>query len=204
MATIGIRQRIPLSIFEMALGAVLSGEYSRKYFAELAAIEYSGPNRIDKSATVIAKLTEKNPIIQFLLDNKDDVTEALRYKADRGLILSALLISSYEFVYDMVCHFGKFFHVQDRVPTALVSGKLADKYGSNRSLPNAMNSAIPMLIEAGLLRRPVIGFYEICSASPSTAIAKQIFDQAFLHWNPNLQEIEPSHPFYEFINTSHI
>lgn len=199
MATIGIRQRIPLRLFEMALRAVLKGEYSRQYFAELASMEYNGPNRIDKSATVISKLTDKNPIIDFVLEHKDEVTEALRYNADRGLILSALLIATYEFVYDMVCIFGKHFHVQDTVATRLVSAKLADKYGSNRSLPNAMNSAIPMLLEGGILQRPMTGIYEISPADPVSEIARQIYDQAFLHWNPNQAETDETHPFYEFI-----
>jgi hypothetical protein len=202
MATIGIRQRIPLNLFEMALRAVLSGEYSRKYFEELAAMEYNGPNRIVKSVCIIAKLTEKNPLIDFLREHSEEVSEALRYKSDRGLILSSLLISTYEFVYDMICLYGKYFHVQDQVTTSLVSGKLAEKYGSNRSLPNAMNSAIPMLLEAGILKRPTIGVYEICKASPTTEIAREIYDKAFLHWNPNCDEdnIPSTHPYYEFIN----
>lgn len=202
MATIGIRQRIPLSLFEMALRAVLSGEYSRKYFAELAAMEYNGPNRIEKSACIISKLTDQNPLIDFLREHRNEVTEALRYQTDRGVILSAMLIATYEFVYDMMCLYGKFFHVQDQVPTALISGKLSDKYGSNRSLPNAMHSAIPMLLEAGLLKRPIIGLYEIGKAKPSTEIARKVYDRAFMHWNPKCvaDEIPATHPFYEFIN----
>jgi hypothetical protein len=186
----------------MALRAVLSGEYSREYFAELAAMEYSGPNRIGKSVCIIAKLTEKNPLIGFLREHSEEVNEALRYKSDRGIILSSLLVATYEFVYDMLCLYGKYFHVQDQVTTTLVSGKLAEKYGSNRSLPNAMNSAIPMLLEAGILKRPKVGVYEICKVSPTTEIARQIYNQAFLQWNNNCDEdsIPYTHPYYEFIN----
>lgn len=201
MATIGIRQRIPLSLFEMALRAVLSGEYTREYFAELAGMEYNGPNRIGKTVTILSKLTDQNPLIDFLKEHSDEVSEALRYKSDRGIILSALLIATYEFVYDMMCLYGKFLHVQDQVPTSLISGKLSDKYGSNRSLPNAMNSAIPMILEAGLLKRPAIGVYELGKTAPTTEIARRIYDKAFLCWNPNINEdeISSSHPFYEFI-----
>jgi hypothetical protein len=202
MATIGINQRIPLNLLEMALRAVLSGEYSRKYFEELAAMEYSGSNRITKSVCIISKLTDQNPIIDFMCEHRDEVNEALRYKADRGIILSSLLIATYEFVYDMFCLYGKFFHVQDQVATSLVSGKLAEKYGSNRSLPNAMNAAIPMLLEAGIMKRPKVGFYEICKLNPTTEIARKIYNQTFLHWNPNFTEdnIPYSHPYFEFIN----
>lgn len=202
MATIGISQRIPLSLLEMALHAVLSREYSRQYFAELAAMEYNGANRIQKSVTVISKLTDKNPLINFLREYREEVIEAMRYQCDRGIILSAMLIASYEFVYDLMCLYGKYFHVQDQVPTSLIAGKLSHKYGSNRSLPNAMNSAVPMLLEAGLLKRPSIGIYEIGRCTLTTDIARKSFDYAFLHWNPNcdLEVVRSAHPFYEYIN----
>jgi hypothetical protein len=147
-------------------------------------------------------LTDQNPLIGFMREHRDEVYEALRYKADRGIILSSLLLATYEFVYDMLFYYGKFFHVQDQVPTSLIAEKLSEKYCSNRSLPNAMNSAIPMLLEAGILQRPSLGIYEHCRVAPTTEVARKIYDQAFLHWNPNYNEedIPRFHPYYEFIN----
>lgn len=202
MAIIGINQRIPLNLLEMALRAVLSDDYSRSYFAELAAIEYTGTNRIGKSVCIMSKLTDQNPLIDFLREHSEETVEALRYKSDRGVILSAMLIATYEFVYDMLCLFGKYFHVQQRVPTRLITEKLSDKYGSNRSLPNAMNAAIPMLIEAGFLKRPLTGFYEIGRMLPKTEIARTIYNRAFMRHNPNYseEEISSTHPYYEFLN----
>lgn len=199
--TIGLRQRIPMSLLEMALTAVLSGDYSREYFAELAATEYSGQNRIGKTVTAISQLTDQNPLIGIMRENKDAVLEALRSKPDRTLIFSSLIIAKYEFAYDIFTLLGKYFHVQDQVVTALITQKMSQKYGSNRSLPNAMNCALPMFIEAGILHRPKIGFFEIRKVQPSTKIARQLFDEAFFLWNPNLsRDLDyPTNPYYEYL-----
>ena len=79
---------------------------------------------------------------------------------------------------------------------------MSQKYGSNRSLPNAMNCALPMFIEAGVLVRPKLGFYEIHKVTPASEIARKIFDAAFFCWNPTLsQELSYyDHPYYEYIN----
>lgn len=199
--TIGLRQRIPMPILEMALSAVLSGEYSREYFAELAATEYDGLNRIAKAVTAISQLTDQNPLIDILLKNSDDVTKALRSRPDRAVILSSLVIAYFEFAYDLVALLGKYFHVQDQITTELIVKKMSAKYGSNRSLPNALYCALPMFIDAGILSRPKPGVYEINRVSPATNIARRLFDEAFFHWNPNLgrESIYETHPYYEFI-----
>lgn len=199
--TIGLRQRIPMSLLEMALTAVLSDDYSREYFAELAATEYNGQNRIGKAVTAISQLTDQNPLINLLRENKDDVLLALRNGADRTLILSSLIIAKFEFAYDIFTLLGKYFHVQDQVVTSLITQKMSQKYGSNRSLPNAMNCALPMFIEAGILHRPKIGIFEIRKVTPGTAIARRIFDEAFFQWNPNLSRefTYSTHPYYEYL-----
>lgn len=200
--TIGLRQRIPMSLLEMALTAVLSGDYSREYFAELAATEYNGKNRIAKTVTAISQLTDQNPLIDLLRENKDDVLLALRNRADRTLILSSLIIAKFEFAYDIFTLLGKYFHVQDQVVTSLITQKMSQKYGSNRSLPNAMNCALPMFIEAGIIHRPKIGFFEIRKVSPNTEIARRIFNEAFYLWNPSLSRniLYFSNPYYEYID----
>lgn len=200
-STIGLRQRIPMSILEMALTAVLSGNYSRVYFAELAATEYDGGNRIAKAVTAIAQLTSRNPLIEQLIAEKEDVLKALRSRPDRALIFTALLVSNFEFAYDLVSLLGKYFHVQDQVVTELIVKKMSEKYGSNRSLPNALYCALPMLIEAGILSRPKPGVYEMKRVCPSSSIALRIYNAAFFHWNTNLDQEQSyaSHPFYEFV-----
>ena len=201
--TIGLRQRIPMSLLEMALTAVLSDDYSREYFAELAATEYNGQNRIAKTVTALSQLTDQNPLINLLRENKEEVLLALRNRADRTLILSSLIIAKFEFAYDLFMLLGKYFHVQDQVVTELITQKMSQKYGSNRSLPNAMNCALPMFIEAGILHRPKIGFFEIRKVSPSSDIARCVFNEAFYIWNPELSRNIKyfSNPYYEYIDS---
>lgn len=188
-------------MLEMALTAVLSGEWSREYFAELAATEYNGANRIQKTVTAISQLTDQNPLIDLLREHKEETLEALRIKGDRTLILSSLILARFEFAYDIFCLLGKYFHVQDQVVTSLLTQKMSQKWGSNRSLPNAMNCALPMFIEAGILYRPKLGFFEIRKVTPTTAIARQCFDEAFFRWNPNLSRDHsyPENPYYEYL-----
>ena len=200
--TIGLRQRIPMPLLEMALTAVLSGDYSREYFAELASTEYSGTNRIGKTITAISQLTDQNPLIDLLRENLEEVLQALRNRPDRTLILSSLILAKFEFAYDLFTLLGKYFHVQDQVETSLITQKMSQKYGSNRSLPNAMNCALPMFIEAGILHRPKNGFFEIRKVTPASAISLRAFDEAFFHWNPNLSRdlTYPTHPYYEYLD----
>ena len=63
--TIGINQRIPMSILEMALIAALQGKATPEYFAELAGTEYQGENRIRKSTYVMNRLTMRNDACSF-------------------------------------------------------------------------------------------------------------------------------------------
>ena len=78
---------------------------------------------------------------------------------------------------------------------------MSQKYGSNRSLPNALYCALPMFVEAGLLHRPKAGFFEIRKVAPGSAIARRTFDEAFFHWNPNLARDLSyfTHPYYEYL-----
>ena len=139
---IGINQRIPIGLLEMSLQAVLEGTDTPEYFYELAATEYHGENRIKKATYVMNRLTHRNPLMPFLQEHKEEVLAGLRNKPSRTLILSGIINAAYSFGYDLTEILGKYLHVQEQVPTHLLSAKLAEKYGSNRSLPNAMNCII--------------------------------------------------------------
>ena len=198
---IGINQRIPISILEMALLAALDDQATSEYFIELAQTEYEGENRIKKALSVMNRLTIKNPLMPFLIENAEAVRTALRNKNDRSLVLSAVINSAYNFAYDVTSTMGKYFHVQEQVTTGLVQGKLAAKYGSNRSLPNAMNCVLPMLIEAGVIVRPKVGFYEAIRVEKYTDFGLEVYKRAFVLNNPTmtLDQDFMSYPFFEFV-----
>ena len=198
---IGINQRIPVSILEMALVAALDEQATGEYFVELASTEYEGQNRIKKAMNVMNRLTVRNPLLPFLMENKDVVKTALRNKNDRVLVLSAVINSAYNFGYDITATMGKYFHVQEQVTTKLIQDKMASKYGSNRSLPNAMNCILPMLLETGIIARPKIGFYEARRVEKYTDFALDVYKRSFIVNNPtmSLEADIMSYPYFEFV-----
>lgn len=198
---IGINQRIPVSLLEMAVLATLQGKASHEYFAELASMEYNGENRIHKATYVMNRLTMRNPILPYLLENKEAIFTALQNPNDRTLILAGIINAAYPFGYDLTSILGRYLHIQPQVTTALLTSKLAEKYGSNRSLPNAMNCIIPMLIEAGLFHRPTPGFFEVRKAKNYSSLAFNIYRRSFLLNNPLLPEdADPAaYPYFEFV-----
>lgn len=199
---IGINQRIPISLLEMALLATLEGQGTPEYFAELASTEYQGENRIRKSTYVMGRLTNRNPLMPFLQENRDSVIAALRSKSDRPIILAAVINSAYSFGYDLTAILGKYLHVQTHVTTALLSSKLSEKYGSNRSLPNAMNCIIPMLIEAGFFHRPRPGFFEAIHHTGYSSLALDAYKRSFFQHNPMipLDADVSTNPYFEFLD----
>ena len=199
---IGINQRIPISLLEMALLAALEGQGTPEYFAELAGTEYQGENRIRKSTYVMGRLTNRNPLMPFLQENKDAVISALRSKTDRPIILAAVINSAYSFGYDLTAILGKYLHVQTQVTTALLASKLSEKYGSNRSLPNAMNCVIPMLIEAGFFHRPCPGFFEAIHHSGYSQLALEAYKRSFFQHNPMIPTDADisTNPYFEFLD----
>lgn len=200
-AKIGINQRIPMATLELALKAVLDGHYDDSYAAELARMDYHGENRINKAVKIINKLTRLNPLMPYLIENKDKVKLAFKNDDDKALILIALVNASYEFCYDVTTTLGKYFHAQKEIGTSLIVSKLSNKYGTNRSLPNGLYCILPMLVEAGFLIRPKVGVYQIKKLEPQTAIAKEVYKQSFFQNNPMLTERYQfeNHFYFEFI-----
>ena len=200
-AKIGINQRIPMATLELALKAVLDGHYDDSYAAELARMDYHGENRINKAVKIINKLTRLNPLMPYLIENKDKVKLAFKNDDDKALILIALVNASYEFCYDVTTTLGKYFHAQKEIGTSLIVSKLSNKYGTNRSLPNGLYCILPMLVEAGFLIRPKVGVYQIKKLETQTAIAKEVYKQSFFQNNPMLTERYQfeNHFYFEFI-----
>lgn len=198
---IGINQRIPINILEMALIATLEDRATADYFSTLASSEYSGQNRIGKAVSVMNRLTVRNRLLPFLRENKENLLSALRSNNDRPIVFAAVICAAYSFGYDAVSILGKFFHVQQQVSTKLIVEKMSAKYGANRSLPNGLYCILPMLIEAGLLLRPEAGVYEANRVERASDFAMTLYRKAFLLNNPNYKENDDieTNPFFEFI-----
>lgn len=198
---IGINQRIPISLLGLALNAVLKGEASSEYFRELASTEYQGRNRIGKAVTVFNRLTIKNPLNPFMMEHKEEFQSALRNSRDKAMVYTAVICSAYNFGYNALAILGKLLHVQDSVTSALLLQKLAEKYGANRSLPNALYCILPMVEEAGIILRPKPGLIEAVRQEKYSDFALQIYKKSFLLNNPTYTETDEveSNPYFEFI-----
>jgi len=199
--TIGINQRIPIEIIELALKAVLDERYDDEYAAELARMEFSGENRIKKTVKVINRIVKTNVLIPYLMENAGKVRLALKNVEDKGMICIALVNAAYPFCYDVTAVLGRYFHAQKEIGIPLITSKLSAKYGTNRSLPNGLYCILPMLIEAGFISRPLPGLYRICHLIPQVNISTIIYQKSFLCNNLTLNEDYrfSSHFYFEYL-----
>lgn len=156
---IDINQRIPLETLHVALESYLNDTYSDDYILEQLRLHFSGENRLKKSLRIVKKIVSNNPIIELVNSNKAEILSALKSKTDRNVILIALLNSSFIFSYDVLSILGKLFKVQEIVNREALTKEVSKIYGSNRALPIAIDSVIPMYLEAGFFIRPKPGLY---------------------------------------------
>lgn len=198
---IGINQRIPMDILESAIKANLNGTYTRDYAQELARTEYDGENRIKKTAGIINRLTLNNNLNGIISEQKDAILSALNYSRDKAIILVSILNSAYPFAYNLTETLGKYFHAQNQVTSELIVQKMSSTYGSNRSLPNALYSVLPMMIEVGFLKRPKPGIYEMKKNSASSEIAALLYMESYFVNNPSVnRNVDVSDcAYFEFV-----
>lgn len=199
---VSINQRISINVIEMAMKACLDDIFTAEFAADLASGEYQGANRINKARSIIGKLTQRNPLLDYIKEHRQEYLTSMKYADDRAIIFSALINAAYNFAYDAMVILGKFFHVQDEVSTALIVNRMSSIYASNRSLPNGLYCIMPMYIEAGIICRPKIGIYKKNDIENVTPFARDLYIKSFFINNPMLQESDydySEHPYFEFI-----
>ncbi len=200
--SIDINQRIPLDTLYAALESYLNGNYSEDYILEQLTLEFKGENRLKKSLRIVNKVIQRNPLRAFLEENKDNIKQAIKKKHDRSIILIALLNSSFSFSFDTLQFLGKYLTVQELVNRETIKKSLANVYGGNRATENAIDSVIPMFIEAGLIKRPTKGVYQRNSDFHiSSTVSKQIFIESFKMNNTLdvIHEYQLRDPYFQFL-----
>lgn len=183
---IGINQRISVNLIESALRAVFNDEYNADFARALAEGEFQGENRLKKTVRELSKVVERNALLPFMKENKEQVLEALQHKSDKAIIIAALYNSAFPFSYEEVSILGKYFHVQDQVSRNLLSDKISEIYGYNKSISNAIDYSMPTLVEAGFIDRPKPGVFEKPQLEPSMSISARIYIESFFVNNPLL------------------
>lgn len=175
---IGINQRIPLQILELALRSYLNGNYDEEYIIEQLQLDFDGENRIRKALDITNKIIRNNPIITQVEDEKERILSALKRENDRNLILTALACTAFPFYYEVLKEFARFLKVQEVVNTDLIKKTMASRYGSNRSMENGLYCVIPMLIEAEIIERPKQGIYSKTPAMEYSPTSIRVFEAA--------------------------
>lgn len=203
--TLGIQQRIPLDILLIALQDELQSGVDEVRLKELLQSEYKGGNRVNKSINQIKSIvSSNNPLMELLNNNKEETLLALQSKADKNLILTALICSRYSFCYDLLVVFGKQFRLQDEVGKTLLTNLIGSKYGFNRSCENSTYCAIPQFIDAEIILRSKAATYEMLSPQKiSHQITWEIWKECFFINEPlyNRDETEDLgfEPFFKFV-----
>lgn len=198
---IGLDQRIPIKVMEIAIKTVLDDTYSIEWAKTNLEPELNGKNRIAKAVTELGKVTVNNKLMGFVKTNKNKVLEALQYKSDKTLVLVGLINAAFGFGYNTTMVMGKYFHVQDCISKALLAEKMSEVYAYNKSVDNALYRILPMFIEAGLIIRPTTGIYSRVPLEPRTDIAVEIYKQSFFINNPKCPKDYPieDSPYWEFL-----
>lgn len=175
---IGINQRIPLQILEMALRSYLNGDYSEDYILEQLRLDFDGENRIKKALVIVNKIVRNNPIITEIENKKESVLVALKRENDKNLILTSLSCTAFPYFYEVLKEFARYLKVQDVVNTDLIRKTIASRYGSNRSMENGLYCVIPMLVEAKIIKRPKSGIYERASIKEYSPTSIKVLESA--------------------------
>jgi len=94
------------------------------------------------------------------------------------------------------------FSAQDVLSREALRKQISKIYGGNRSTENAIDSVIPMFLEAKFFDRPKQGLYEWkAPLVVSSGIAKRIYTESFLINNSatELHEHQARDPYFMFV-----
>jgi hypothetical protein len=178
--SIDINQRIPLDTLYAGLEAYLNDDYSNEYILEQLNLEFQGENRLKKALRIVNKIIIKSPIIDFIENNKDNLKLVIKRKADRNVVLIALLNAAFPFSFDVLKVFGKYFSVQEIINAETIKKSISNVYGGNRATENGIYSVVPMFIEAAFFTRPKQGIYEFKEILPiSNRLTYEIYVESF-------------------------
>jgi hypothetical protein len=100
--SIDINQRIPIDTLYVALQSYLNVSYSNEYVLEQLRLEFEGENRLKKALRIVNKIILKNPLNELILEYKSEIENAIKIKADRDVIIIALLNSAFPFSFEVV------------------------------------------------------------------------------------------------------
>ncbi|MFC2113683.1 hypothetical protein ACFLTA_10480, partial [Bacteroidota bacterium] len=156
-----INQRIPIKVLNDGMATLLSnGTISIEELKVHMQEFFQGENRITKSAQYSFHVLSRPKVLPVLQSNFDLDRYNLLPDDDRNALLLNLIALTYPVAYDLLNIIGKIYKVQKQINRASISTRLSSIYGSNRSLYNALDALLPMLIELEIIKRTKISIYE--------------------------------------------
>lgn len=158
---IGINEPIPLEVLEKVFLSFLeTKEVDRDYIETLLSEHIGGDNRRNKAVGYTNVIFTRPKIIHTLLKE----WEADRYlnltNKEKNVLLIQLCSLAYPVFFDLISVMGGVFKIQPSVNRDVIISRLTSSYGSNRTLYNAVEAILPMLIKAGYIFRPKTGLYQ--------------------------------------------
>jgi hypothetical protein len=199
--SVKIDQLVDLEVFELALTDYLNGCYSEEYITEQLRINISGENRIKKGLRIVNKVIRDSPIDRLLINNKEEILNAMNNN-DKRIIIVSLLNSSYSFAFYLLRIFGKFFNVQDIVNIKVIQKEISKVYGGNRVAINGIYCVGPIFEKAGIYIKAGMGLYQFNDTIPiSSTIAKDLFIESF-RINMDITDVDDLNrldPYFTFI-----
>ena len=198
---IGINQHVSLQTLDMAMRAALDERLTEAYARDIALGECDTLGKAQKVGSLILRLTLRNPLFSYIKQHREEYLTAIRFQGDRALVFTALVNAAYPFAYSLTTVMGRYFHAGDNVSSGLVLNRLSRVYASNHSLSKGIYSVLPMLLEAGIIRRVTRGLYARREVNTLTDFSLELYRRSFFVNNPLLDNESvdfDTHPYFEF------
>lgn len=160
---IGINQRVPFIVLDTALHSYLKdGKIQREDIYNHLKEFFKGENRIGKASSYLFQIFKKNEEYIIHLSNQIKAENYIKLpEGDRSAFILCLLALTYPITYDLLLALASGFKVQPSLNSKYLTQKMASLYGSNRSVYNAVEAVIPILIEIKLINREKVGLYSL-------------------------------------------
>lgn len=160
---IGINQRVPFEVLDTGLYRFLLDHTIDKESIVAHMREFTkGENRVLKAGQYAVQILSRQE--KYILELKKSIGADAYLKlpvTDRKAIILSLVALTYPITYDLLIALASGFKVQPQINRQFINQKMSALYGSNRSVYNAMDAVIPMVIELGAVERVKISLYSL-------------------------------------------
>lgn len=165
---IGLNQKIQFDVLDSAVFYYLqNGQVQKEELRPHIRQFIKGENRIEKTASYVMLIFKRQDKVVKWLKSKLSAEDYMRWPTeDRYAITYCLVALTFPIAHEVLNMFASIFKVQDIINRESINQKMATKYGSNRSLFNALDSLIQMLMEQDKIERVKIGLYSIGNIKP--------------------------------------